>query len=69
MPDSDAGRIRRLGLPDQFIEHGDRSELLAELGFNAQGIAQVCREMAKARAAVAADRPSPIPLVHNCASG
>ena len=42
----DAGRIRRLGIPDQFIEHGDRSELLADLGLHAQGIARACEEMA-----------------------
>ena len=36
----DASRIHRLGVPDQFIEHGDRSELLADLGLNAQGIAR-----------------------------
>ena len=36
----DAGRIHRLGIPDQFIEHGDRSELLAGLGLDAQGIAR-----------------------------
>ena len=33
----DAGRIRRLGIPDHFIEHGDRSGLLADLGLHAQG--------------------------------
>ena len=33
----EAGRIRRLGVPDRFIEHGDRSELLAELGLDAAG--------------------------------
>jgi 1-deoxy-D-xylulose-5-phosphate synthase len=42
----DTSRIRRLGVPDRFIEHGDRCELLADLGLNAQGIARVCRELA-----------------------
>ena len=41
----DASRIHRLGIPDQFIEHGDRAELLADLGLNAQGIARTCREL------------------------
>jgi 1-deoxy-D-xylulose-5-phosphate synthase len=45
----DAGRIRRLGLPDQFIEHGERAELLADLGLDAEGIAAACRELAQRR--------------------
>ena len=28
----DAGHVRRLGIPDRYIEHGPRSELLADLG-------------------------------------
>lgn len=47
---SDAGcdttRIRRLGIPDHFIEHGDRAELLADLGLDVDGIAAACRDMA-----------------------
>ena len=35
--------IRRLGIPDQFIEHGERAELLADLGLDASGIARACR--------------------------
>jgi len=38
--------LRRLGLPDRFIEHGDRHELLAACGLDMEGIAQACREMA-----------------------
>jgi 1-deoxy-D-xylulose-5-phosphate synthase len=45
----DAGRIRRLGVPDRFIEHGDRAELLADLKLDAPGIAQTCRELAGVR--------------------
>jgi 1-deoxy-D-xylulose-5-phosphate synthase len=41
-----AGPIRRLGLPDRFVEHGDRSELLADLGLDAAGVAAVCRSLA-----------------------
>jgi 1-deoxy-D-xylulose-5-phosphate synthase len=40
--------IRRLGIPDQFIEHGERGELLADLGLDAMGIAAVCRRCAAA---------------------
>jgi len=47
---SDAGletvHVRRLGIPDQFIEHGTRQELLADLGLDADGIAMACRKMA-----------------------
>lgn len=41
-----AGPIRRTGLPDRFVEHGERGELLAELGLDAAGIAQSCRQLA-----------------------
>ena len=45
---SDAGldtrAVRRLGMPDEYVEHGDRGELLAELGLDVEGIARVCRE-------------------------
>jgi 1-deoxy-D-xylulose-5-phosphate synthase len=40
------GPIVRLGLPDRFVEHGERGELLAELGLDATGIAQTCRALA-----------------------
>ena len=39
------GQLRRLGVPDRFIEHGDRNELLADLGIDANGISRVCRNM------------------------
>jgi hypothetical protein len=41
----DTSRVRRLGIPDQFIEHAERSELLADLGLDAAGIAAACRVM------------------------
>jgi 1-deoxy-D-xylulose-5-phosphate synthase len=41
-----AGHVRRLGLPDRFIEHGERGELLAELGLDAAGIAATVRQWA-----------------------
>jgi 1-deoxy-D-xylulose-5-phosphate synthase len=47
---NDAGvataHIRRLGLPDHYVEHGERGELLAELGLDAAGIARTCRALA-----------------------
>ena len=41
----DTSRIRRLGIPDRFIEHAERGELLADLGLDARGIAAACREL------------------------
>jgi 1-deoxy-D-xylulose-5-phosphate synthase len=43
----DTSRIRRLGVPDRFVEHGPRSELLADLGLDSEGIARACRQMAR----------------------
>jgi deoxyxylulose-5-phosphate synthase len=36
----------RLGLPDAFVEHGERGELLADLGLDAAGISATCRRLA-----------------------
>jgi 1-deoxy-D-xylulose-5-phosphate synthase len=48
---ADAGlntsHVTRLGIPDRFIEHGERSELLADLRLDAAGIAAKCRELAE----------------------
>ena len=41
-----SGRLVRLGLPDRFVEHGDRGELLADLGLDTAGIAAACRSLA-----------------------
>jgi 1-deoxy-D-xylulose-5-phosphate synthase len=35
--------ITRLGIPDRFIEHGERGELLAELGLDIDGICMAVR--------------------------
>jgi len=43
----DSSRVKRLGIPDRFIEHAERSELLADLGLDATGIANACRELAE----------------------
>lgn len=42
----DTSRVRRLGIPDQFIEHGERAELLADLQLDTAGIVATCRELA-----------------------
>jgi len=48
----DTRRIRRLGLPDEFVQHGERGELLADLGLDSDGIFVACREMAQDHAEV-----------------
>lgn len=40
----DARGIVRLGIPDRFIEHGERPELLAELGLDVKGICETVRQ-------------------------
>ncbi|MEM9364925.1 MAG: 1-deoxy-D-xylulose-5-phosphate synthase [Planctomycetota bacterium] len=42
----DSRRIRRLALPDHFVPHGERSDLLAAHRLSPEGIASVCRELA-----------------------
>ncbi len=43
----DTSRIVRLGIPDRFIEHGSRSELLGALGLDVAGIMRACRHTAE----------------------
>ncbi len=38
-------RLRRLGIPDRFITHGTRDELLRMIGLDSQGIAEGAREL------------------------
>jgi len=39
-------KVTRLGMPDQWIEHGTQAELYAECGYDAEAIAaQLCEEM------------------------
>jgi 1-deoxy-D-xylulose-5-phosphate synthase len=37
--------VKRLGIPDYFVEHGTQDELIHECGFDADGIAAAVREM------------------------
>ncbi|MBB74114.1 MAG: 1-deoxy-D-xylulose-5-phosphate synthase [Planctomycetaceae bacterium] len=41
----DTRQLHRLGIPDQYIEHGDRGELLADLTLDQEGISRTCHEM------------------------
>lgn len=55
----ETSRVRRLGIPDRFIEHGERSELLADLGLDQLGIVNAVVEGVHAtpeRAIVAASK-------------
>jgi 1-deoxy-D-xylulose-5-phosphate synthase len=40
----DSRHVIRLGIPDRFIEHAERNDLLAELGLDAAGIATAVRQ-------------------------
>jgi len=40
-----------LGLPDRFVEHGERSELLAECGLDAAGVRRAILRVAPQRLA------------------
>jgi 1-deoxy-D-xylulose-5-phosphate synthase len=37
--------VRRLGIPDYFVEHGTQEELYRECGFDAEGIEVAIREV------------------------
>jgi len=52
----DTSRVRRMGIPDRFIEHGERNELLADLGLDREGIAKAVRQLAA--------RPEPVEGAH-----
>ena len=43
------GRIKRLGLPDSFIQHGKRDELLTEIGLDENGIIDTIRSLVNAK--------------------
>jgi 1-deoxy-D-xylulose-5-phosphate synthase len=54
----DTSGIHRLGVPDRFVEHGSRSELLADLGLDTGGILRACRQGVGRVAKVAAAQRS-----------
>ncbi|MDA1014787.1 MAG: 1-deoxy-D-xylulose-5-phosphate synthase [Planctomycetota bacterium] len=45
MAGRNSDRIRCLAIPDEFVEHGDRKELLADLGLSADGLVKVILEL------------------------
>lgn len=38
-------KVKRLGIPDRIVEHGEQLELHRECGFDSEGIAEAAREM------------------------
>ena len=42
----DTRNIHRLGIPDRYVEHGERAELLDDLGLNTGSLINVCRMIA-----------------------
>lgn len=49
----DARQVTRMALPDQFIEHGDRNDLLSSFGMSPEGIADTCRAAVGSRSVTA----------------
>ena len=41
-----SARVKRLGVPDEFIEHGTQKQLYDECGYGKDGIAATVRELA-----------------------
>jgi len=47
--------VKRLGIPDYFVEQGSQEELYSECGFDAEGIEQAIKEMLKSSFAKASE--------------
>jgi 1-deoxy-D-xylulose-5-phosphate synthase len=48
--------VRRLGIPDRFITHGDAASQRAQLGFDATAVASAARELLRDRVVVPSER-------------
>ena len=46
----DARKVSRIGIPDRFVQHGDREGLLADLKLDTKGIVETCQTAAKQQA-------------------
>jgi 1-deoxy-D-xylulose-5-phosphate synthase len=62
IPSASGVQLRSLGIPDEFIAHGSRAELLREIDLDAQGIAE--RILAMVDATGASPQPQVGPLAH-----
>ena len=38
--------VRRLGIPDEFVEHGTQAEMRRKYGIDAEGILEAARKLA-----------------------
>jgi len=47
---ADVTKVVRLGIPDRFIEHGNREQLLADLGLDVPGIVRSVRSLTESHA-------------------
>jgi 1-deoxy-D-xylulose-5-phosphate synthase len=47
--DLNRARIKRMGVPDKFIEHGSRGELLGDLGLDKDGILRMVKGICKSK--------------------
>ena len=45
-------QVKRLGIPDKFIEHGTQAELYKECGFDADAIFETAEKMVKSSSKV-----------------
>ena len=52
----DCTHVVRRGIPDRFIEHGDRNELLADLMLDADSLADAVRSRLKKEKATRTER-------------
>ncbi|MDR1485253.1 MAG: 1-deoxy-D-xylulose-5-phosphate synthase [Planctomycetaceae bacterium] len=41
----DTRKLKRMGFPDQYIEHGERNELLDDVGLNTKNLVQICKKI------------------------
>ncbi len=41
----DTRKLRRIGIPDRYVEHGERAELLDDLGINVAELVKTCRKI------------------------
>jgi 1-deoxy-D-xylulose-5-phosphate synthase len=38
-------QVKRLGVPDRFVDHGTQNELYAECGYDVNGMVQTAQEL------------------------
>ena len=43
--DLDTRKLHRIGIPDQYVEHGERAELLDDIGINVVRLVKICRKI------------------------